>query len=274
LREVIILTIFRLLLAASTAVSNSFDKRPDYGSKQLVTIRVSCQVSSTSSYGFTVRGGDESDRCRPIGIASVRPRGPAAEAGLLPGDQLVAVNGLDVIGCSAASASAIIRQTALTSGSVTLGVVRNKNRHFDRTEDGSTLHLQDTGYHTLQQSRDLSGDGKQLPEDELSLSIDVSSDRQEDDDASTLNDARLESHVYDSLDDVTGAPSLVTSDDWSPSRDVNCRLSNDVNNNDSNNSKHAGRLRKTAAAACGQFENVDDVTAMLTASPVSSFSKL
>jgi membrane-associated protease RseP (regulator of RpoE activity) len=177
----------RMLLAAcAAAVSNSLDKRPDVDSKHVVSLHVSCQVSSTSSYGFTVRGSDETDCRRPIGIASVRPHGPAAEAGLLPGDQLVAVNGLDVTGCSAASVSIIIRRTALTSGSVTLGVVRTGCRHFDGTDDGSTLHLQDTGYHTLQQSRDLTGNSKQLPEDEVSLSVDVSDDRPEDGNSSTL----------------------------------------------------------------------------------------
>ena len=42
------------------------------------------------SFGFILRGHD------PVSIESVAPNGPAARAGLYPGDAILKLNGLDV----------------------------------------------------------------------------------------------------------------------------------------------------------------------------------
>jgi len=221
-------------------------------SEHHVAVVLCCQ---SRSYGFTLLedSGTHLNCRRPVLVASVKSCGPAAEAGLLPGDQLVAINGLDVTGCSASSVSSIINRTAINSRPVALEIVRMTSGSGKcQVDDDSLLHS-DTGYFTLHQSRDC----KQLTygQSQYVRSTDLADTSVYDSDLSLLNDARFESHVYDALDDVTDTAS----------RD----LLNDVNNNDDvcQNINLIANRKKTS-------KSVDDVTALLTASPVSFFMLL
>lgn len=247
--------------AAPTSAFKSKHRQADSVTDHHVTILVCCNTSaSLPGYGFTVR--DDTDGSGPARVVAVHSHGPAAEAGLLPGDHLVSINGLNVTGRSASSVTSLIhRNEASASGSLRLDVLRSSFRptRLALNNDESLLHS-DTGYCTVH-SRDLTDSGKRSAFDDDQSHCERAAEPHDNDDFSTLNDARLDSHVYDSLDDVTVTSSVTKNDDRTWSLDVSLQRPNDVNNNDGECSgKVVGRRRAS---------KIDDVTTLLCASPVS-----
>ncbi|XP_048691791.1 glutamate receptor-interacting protein 1 isoform X11 [Caretta caretta] len=66
-----------------------------------------------NTFGFVIRGGahDERNKSRPVVITCVRPGGPADREGTIkPGDRLLSVDGIRLLGTSHAEAMSILKQ--------------------------------------------------------------------------------------------------------------------------------------------------------------------
>ncbi|KAL4701416.1 hypothetical protein H8959_015420, partial [Pygathrix nigripes] len=66
-----------------------------------------------NTFGFVIRGGahDDRNKSRPVVITCVRPGGPADREGTIkPGDRLLSVDGIRLLGTTHAEAMSILKQ--------------------------------------------------------------------------------------------------------------------------------------------------------------------
>ena len=95
-----------------------------------------CVVEQEPTYGFLIMGIEspkehaEADAGSGVSVVYIHPQSPAASAGLMPGDQLIRVNGRTVVGIRAEEVSQLIRRLTIARiQPLQLDVVR-RGRHY------------------------------------------------------------------------------------------------------------------------------------------------